>query len=379
MATELSVPVLAGLLRQGHARIPQSWGLGGPLATGLWWRTEAGEAVATPVLVRLAASLPTEGEAIAALLATEPRFREAWLDLQASRLRELGQRGAVDALFDGISALGAAAAVVRPRVAGARLSATAFASVELSLFGAPADQPTAGPGLLRVLGQTAALVEGGIGRPAPALAPVDRRDPLINWVAGRLIQMPGAAGGAAGDSVLSGAWGACDTERMAWALSTPWVALLAVLVFTAEAWAAEHHGGVALELPAEHVAAFAAPPRIDVVVTLADGREVLCGSLGELLLRVLDSLGMAVVPACSAAELDAALGPVVAELLRAGVWAWQPDARPRYVISEGFGFDCYRGLGHRYVYQRADDLSHALRSVCVAWARARVEQTGGTA
>jgi hypothetical protein len=145
----------------------------------------------------------------------------------------------------------------------------------------------------------------------------------------------------------------------------------------AEAWAAERHGGVHLELPAEHVAAFAAPPRVDVVVTLADGREVLCGSLGEFCTRVLDGLGMAIVPARSAAELDAAMAPVIAELLRAGVWAWQPDARPRYVIGAGYGFDCYRGEGHKYVYQRADGLSQALRSVCVAWARARRSRGGG--
>lgn len=379
MAAEPSVPVLAGLLHHGHARIPESWGLGGPLANGLWWRTDAGEAVATPTLVRLAASLPTEGEAIAALLATESRFRDAWLDLQSSRLRELGQRGAVDALCDAISALGAAASAVRARIASARLGDTSFGSVELPLFGAPADQPAAAPGLLRVLGRTAALVEGGTGRLAPALAPADGRDPSINWIAGRLIQTPGTTPGTAGTSVLSGAFGSCDTDRMTWALSTPWVTLLAVLAFTAEAWAAERHGGVALELPVQQVATFAAPSRINVVVTLADGREVLCGSLGELLLRTLDSLGMAVVPACSASELDVAQGPVIAELLRAGVWAWQPDARPRYVIGEGFGFDCYRGEGHRCVYQRADGLSQSLRSVCVAWARARTEQPGRAA
>jgi hypothetical protein len=152
---------LVALLRDGIARVPESWSLVGPAAVGLWWRPAAGEAVATPALVRLAATLPTEGEAVAALLATEPRFRHAWLDLQASRLRDLGERRSEGALFDAIGALGAASAATRERLLASRLEATSSAAVELALFGAPADQPAAAPGVLRVLGRTCSLVEGG--------------------------------------------------------------------------------------------------------------------------------------------------------------------------------------------------------------------------
>ena len=158
---------------------------------------------------------------------------------------------------------------------------------------------------------------------------------------------------------------------MAWVLGSPWITFLAVLAFTAEAWSAERQGGVQIELPLAQVTHFAAPHRLDVVVTLVDGREVLCGSLGELCLRVLDALGMAMVPFQGADALDKALAGVIGELLRARVWIWQSVARPRYVISDDFSIDCYRGRGHRHIFRGADHLSQVMRSVCVSWAHAR--------
>jgi hypothetical protein len=163
---------------------------------------------------------------------------------------------------------------------------------------------------------------------------------------------------------------------MAWVLETPWVVLLAVLAFTAEAWAAERMGGIQLELPLRHLQHFAQPPEVDVVVTLADDQEVLCGTLGELCLRALDGLGMALVPSIDAATLDDRIGDVIAELLRAGVWRFKPEARTHYLIGEAFGFDCYRGEGHLHIFLGADTLSQHLRGVAVAWARTRIEQAG---
>lgn len=164
---------------------------------------------------------------------------------------------------------------------------------------------------------------------------------------------------------------------MTWVLGTPWVTLLAVLGFTAEAWAAERRGGVQLELPVSLVHAFDAPPRVDVVVTLPDGREVLCGSLGELCVRTLDAVGMAMTPHMPAAALDVALAPVVSAVLGAGIWRWLPNARPRYAISDRFSFDCYRGEGHRWIYLASEGLCAALRSVCTTWALGRLDLVVG--
>ena len=373
-----SFPALAELFRDGHTRVPDAWKLAGPPRAGLWWRTADQEVVATPLLLRRAAEVENEGERVGLLLATEPRFRDRWLTVMALRLADIGRRDDVAELCRQIDALGSAAAAVHDRIAHDRVAATPDAALELSLFGTPADQPAAAPGLLRVLGTTAALMEGGQGQETEALSPVESRDPGVNWVAGRLLQMPGNQA-SAGSAVLPGAVRQCpdpadSSARMAWVLETPWVTFFAVLAFTAEAWAAERQGGLQLELPARLVQHFAHPPEIDVVVTLGDGQEILCGTLGELCLRALDALGMAVVPVIDKLALDRVLGTVVAELLRAGIWRFKPEGRTRYCIAEGFGFDCYRGEGHRHIFLGAETLSQALRGVAVTWAKARAEQ-----
>lgn len=377
-ASSPSISALAELFSRGHARVPESWELTGPTGVGFWWRARGQEVVGTPLLLWYAQQVSTEGERVGLLLATEPRYREPWLEVTAVRLADLGRRGELAELCRQIEVLGAAASTLKNRIGGARLTASPYATLELALFGAPADQSAAIPGLLRVLGQTAALVEGGQGIAPQPLWPVDSRDPSINWTRGRLIQGPGvdAPGGSA---VLRGAVKPCGNPqdkatRMAWVLETPWVTLLAILAFTAEAWEAERQGGLQLELPARYVYDFVQPSQIEVVVTLADGQEVLCGTLGELCLRVLDALGMAVVPPTDVEELDRQLGYIVPELLRTGVWAFRPEARTRYFIGEAFSFDCYRGEGHRYIYLSAEDLSQTLRDVAVAWAKARVER-----
>lgn len=372
MALEPSVPALISLLHEGRARVPATWALDGPARAGLWWRVPGtSEVVATPALMRLCAGLPTEGEAAGALLATEPRFREPWLTLEAARLLDLGQRGALPALCEAIGLAGVAAGPLRERLTNARLAPTGQGALELAIFGGAADQSMAALSLRRALAATAPRVEGALGAEQAPLLPIAPENPTVSWRAGRLLQAPGAEAGAAGDYVLSGHVAPCEGDPLRWALETPWATLLAVLVFTAEAWAAERRGGLQLELPLAAVQSFGAPPRVEVVVTLQDGREVLCGSLGELCLRAVDALGMALVPPQEPGDLDLALARVVAQLLRAGVWVWQPDARPRYVISDAFSRACYGGLGHRAVYVHGERLSEVLRAVCVSWAQAR--------
>lgn len=372
MATDPSIPVMLGLLRDGSARVPATWGLEGPATVGLWWRVgDTADVVATPALARLARALPNEAEAVGAVLATEPRIRQAWLELEAARLSDLGSRDSLASLCEAIELAGAAAATLRDHLPTAQLAPTAFGTVELAVFGAPADQAMAALPLRRALAATAPWVEGGRGAPQAPLPAVPPEDLAVGWCAGRLLQSPRHETCGAEAFVLHGQVRAMGEDRMHWVLHTPWITLLAVLGFTAEAWAAERRGGVQLELPLAVVQTYGAPSRVDVVVTLPDGQEVLCGSLGELCLRAIDALGMAIVPPTTPAELDMSLTPVISHLLRAGVWMWKPDARPRYVISDDFSRSCYGGLGHRAIYLSGESLSETLRSVCVAWARSK--------
>ncbi|MBT0664915.1 hypothetical protein KI809_11445 [Geobacter pelophilus] len=372
-----SVATLLDLFFQGYARIPAVWGLDAPLECGLWWRPDMSMAVATPALFRLADGLPRREEMAGILLATQPRFRNPWLNIQAARLAELGRRKEETELCRAIDALGPAATTLCGRLHDARLEPTGYSALEVAVFGAPADQSAAAPGLLRVLGVTAPLVEGGQRTPVSKLDRVHDTDPRPNWVSHRLLQAPGGDACETSPHVLCGGLDLSATNRMAWVLGTPWATLLAHLVFMAEAWAAERQGGISLEVPLEYLERFAEPPQVSVVVTLADGREVLCGTLGEFCLRTLDALGMSLVPVLDARQLDLQLASVVKRLLKEEVWTYLPVARPNYVIGEGFSNDCYRGEGHRYIYRAGEKLTETLRSVCINGARSLTEGQSG--
>ena len=343
--------------------------LAGPEQVGLWWRPDATVAVATPALVRLVGNLPSLEEAAGLVLATEPRWRDKWLEIQAARLAGLGRRGEVPELCRQIDQLGPAAEAIRARLQDARLEPTGLGEVELEVFGAPADQSAAAPGLLRVLALTAPLVEGKQGRPHPKLGNVDPKDPQPNWVAGRLAAAPGVQATVGGEYVLSGMIGEPDGPVMPWVLSTPWATLLGILAFMAEAWAAERSGGVQLEIPLDKIESFASPVQVNVIVTLSDGVEVLCGTLGQLCLRVLDALGMALVPSLEASDLDVKTRPGRRPVASGAGLELPAVGAVRYWIGEQFSDDCYRGEGHRYIYRAGDHLAETLRGVCLAWAR----------
>src|SRR5262249_23614643 len=145
-----------------------------------------------------------------------------------------------------------ASAILRKMLPQAGLKPTGLAELETLLLGAPVDQAVTTPRLLRALGATAELVEGGRGSPAAAVADIDPLDPRNNWVRGRLLPEPSAdelpRPGAT--AVLPGGWQPLtsaevptgDPPRNAairWVLNRPWALLLAQVVFTQDAWAAE--------------------------------------------------------------------------------------------------------------------------------------------
>jgi len=83
------------------------------------------------------------------------------------------------------------------------------------------------------------------------------------------------------------------TARLRWVLYRSWALLLAQVVFTQEAWAAEQNAGLlGLELADDQENRFDAPTRVNVVVTRPTGEEIDCRTLGELIQRVLRQLGL---------------------------------------------------------------------------------------
>jgi hypothetical protein len=135
-----------------------------------------------------------------------------------------------------------------------------------------------------------------------------------------------------------------------------------------------------LELPREEVASFHQPAAVRVVVTRPDGAEVECGTLGELVRRSLDEMGVVLLTAdVSTATLDAVLSSVIAEVLTRQVWTFDSGRgtqTPGYRVHPDFSDECYRALGSRYFYRRATSITMAMRRACEAWAEERLVRAG---
>jgi hypothetical protein len=164
---------------------------------------------------------------------------------------------------------------------------------------------------------------------------------------------------------------------MRWVLYRPWCMLLAQIVFTQEAWVAEQISGqLSLELSHDQLGNPYEPKRIDVVVVQADGAEVLCGSLGELIRRLLQRLQIALVARPDEiARLDESLAPVVRRLLERKVWRFDPrgagSGRPGFTIDDDFSTSCYRAFGSKHFYRAGSILTAAIRATAEQWAADR--------
>jgi len=159
------------------------------------------------------------------------------------------------------------------------------------------------------------------------------------------------------------------------------------LVFMQEAWQAERISGyLALELDREQLTTFHQPAQVRVVVAMPDGAEVQCGTLGELIVRSLDDLGVALLTADASKEaMDAMVSPVICTLLMNEIWIFESGRtgrEPGYQIHPTFSDLCYRTLGSRFFYRKGAHITMSLRQTCEAWAierlaRVRLAAEGG--
>lgn len=389
----LPIDIVSALLTAGEAR---DTGLGDWIpgeAFGLWCTSaNASRLVGSPVLARLASESLNEREAQAAVFGCIPEFRSAWIAIVAARLKEYGSGRNVRELISAISKLAPASRAIREKLAHARLDSTGFDDVEMSLLGAPAEQAVAYPRLIRVLSSTAALIEGGQGGPAKPLPDVDPLSPQTCWQQDRLLRLPNVDELPPREphAVLTGSVAPLSTEEterdprlqssIGWVLTRPWAFLLAQLVFTQEAWAAERSGSqLTLELPEDQFNHAHEPWQVMVFVTLASGDEVQCGTLGELISRILRRLGVTLlIPPGTPKplDLDARLAPVINRMLRERVWriADFSGLRPRrgYLIDEEFSTLCYRSFGNRHFSRMGSLVTTAIRKECERWAEEKL-------
>ena len=365
---------------------------------GLWRLSSDNRwAVATPTTVQLLQSLPNLQEACAAILSCELDIRIAWSRIIAARLQELGNRRDITELTQAISVLGQASETIMEQITDSTINPTNFTELEKILFSIPAEQAPATPKILRILGATASLIEDKQGKPESTLTDVDPLNPAINWVKGRILQLP-ISSLSAGETweienqkaknVLSGIYFDLTLEEinpddtvsqstMRWVLSRPWIFLLAQIVFTQEAWSAERIAGkLSLELPESQINQFHQPQQILVVITIPTGEEILCGTLAELIIRVLNYLGVSLLTPVSTTEpnyltsLESKLASAISILLQKQVWQFNPGGSGQpssYSIHPDFSDSCYRVLGAKYFNRLGNSVTAAIRSSCESW------------
>ena len=353
-------------------------------------------------LLDVRAWLATDEEAIAAILAQDETLRADWARILAARCREAAEWQDGGALVQLVTRLGGAAAWVEAALSEPSLAPTATPEIERELLGASAEQAHATPALVRALA-AASRLRAWRESPLPALAPVDPTGERVddNWCAGRLLAAPDAPDrdpnrdpGCDPDWLLAGSWsvagaGEADLAPLTllarWVLPNPWPLLLAVIGYVQDSWSAEGWGGLLLELPQgqnpQH------PSEVQVLVAGADGSELLCGSLGGLVLGVLGRVGMQLFPAgfgepggegagATGAEtrLNTLLSPLIGELLRRRVWRFREalsGQQGQYSLSPGFSDACYRILGARSLGRNARGLRRAVREQAEHWRRDR--------
>ena len=90
---------------------------------------------------------------------------------------------------------------------------------------------------------------------------------------------------------------------------------------------------------------------------LSTGEEITCGTLGELIIRVLNYLEISLlipIPPTDAeyiTSLNARLSNAIAILLQKQIWQFNPGGSGRnssYSINPDFSDSCYRVLGAKY-------------------------------
>lgn len=387
MITKATLSALSQIIATGEAEASSLAAIPEGQPLGLWAASPDGaRAVATPALVELLSRMPDDHEVLIGLAACSPKLRGAWQSVIAARLHEMGQRRDAETLCAAITELDRAAEAVRQQLPQAKLAATGLGELENALFGCTAEQGPALPKLLRAIGRTSLYVEGRVAPPVQPLPAVNPLTPEKNWLPNRLLRPPEELGSPSiGDtSVLTGslanllageteATDTAGTARLRWVLYRPWALLLAQVVFTQEAWAAEQNAGsLALELPEDQESRFDAPARINVVVTRPTGEEIDCGSLAGLVRRVLRQLGVTLLLRDDhVKDFDAQLAGVVRELLHRQIWKHEgrgvKGQRSCYRIHPEFSVDCYRIFGAKYFNRGCSRITAAIRATADEW------------
>lgn len=378
MLSSKDAQLLISLVEQGICANLPSLEVLQPL--GLWHLSENIQSlVASHKLIELRQSLPSCNDTVAAVLATQVEYQTAWSKVVAAQLKDAGSRKDENALIDQVSQLGSAAASVLNQLNHASLQSTGFAEVESLVLGQSAEQGASYPKLLRALA-VAAIIKQDNGC-IDELSNIDSVNTSSAWQVNRLIQMPSCERltELAAHYLLTGNVTPIEPESrqsLAWLQKTPWAYLLAHVAYAQDIWRSEQiAGGLRLEIEQAQAKHFMRPSKIQVIVTTRDDVEVSCGTLAELLLRVLDSLKISLFTELAAEQqvikLDAAIGHVIGYMVEAKVWQFVQGSSkdiPHYQIHPQFEPVPNTRLGTIGFARPGQHITAAIREQAERWA-----------
>lgn len=320
-------------------------------------------------LLAIRLRLANDNELVCALLAQMPEVRAAWTTIAAARCKEAGQMDDPTPLISLITNLDHAAAWAESQLDNTNHSTSSYVVLERQLLGVSLEQAAATPALIRILAAAALLSQFHDELPVIPLVDASGANAQLNWVSGRLLELPcmdEQHSSTTTTMLLHGQYANTSMKTqssMNWVLAHPWPLLLAMLTFAQDTWKAENRGGLLLECPPGQNAF--APGKIAITVIGNEGDEIRCGSLADLLLKTLASLGVACFPyQPSAEELNTRLAPVVGQLLNSQIWRYQEGASGQsgqYLIHPLFADESYRLPGSKVFNRTGKQLWQTVR------------------
>ncbi|KAA1160024.1 hypothetical protein [Pseudoalteromonas distincta] len=390
--TEKEAQLLLSLIQQGLCANKPELEVFQPL--GLWLFSEDKKTlIASRRLLQLRQSINTDLDAVAAVLATLTELQTAWANIVAAQLNDAAARNDVNALSEQITNLGGGASFVLSQAflskrTGSSLKPTDFTVLENFAFGQGAEQNASYPKLLKALSTTAKLIDNSkkLITETNELSPIDEGDVKSHWLAQRLIELPlimqaNIKSHAKNDYHLNGLVQApssdlSDKEVIEWLVANPWAYLLAQIIYTQDMWRSEQvSGGLALEIDPSQIKHFMQPNTIQVVVTTNAGYEVSCGSLAELVLRVLDALDIHLLTSLKHPQqieaLNAAISPVIGYMISAKVWQFIEGSSqdiPQYKTHSSFARIPTSRLGTINFARPSKHIAAAIREQAQSWA-----------
>lgn len=276
----------------------------------------------TQKLIQIHSALKEPNEWHLILLALNPNIRKYWINLAIARCKEAQHMQDSMVLIQRIQALGEASDWLLNHVeATTQLEATPLAKLERELLGFELHENSALPILLRVLKFAYDLQ--ATDEDVQVLYEIDRTHKAFetNWSAGRLLVLPQAQGYSRDRWALQ-ITAQQSTTYLDTLNANPWLMLLALTVYTQDAWAAEHGAGFNLCLPQgqSHYAA----SDVKVVAIGEEGDEVVIGTLADLILKVLTTVGITCYPHMSTPQdLGQVLAGLIKQALELKLWQYR--------------------------------------------------------